>query len=316
MAIGGYFAIIFGILALTAVALSIIDLAGNNIADRTSIIPSAALPPELQNLTLVNTYSLKVLFHSFNLNPEACASNSLEITGFSPSNQQTVTFTKYSNSTCIMDFTCRDCQLLGNNQFIRIGYSSPFVSSSAIEYYMNVPHFLSNSSSFGLHEILTPTDSQSIFKGPEPTSVSISLIQSYYTYLARDYLFNNVFSQSPVQSRTSIGFIATHFPTFLGSSANDTTFTSKQGLHFSIKFTVESTVFRISQEAKSSLLDFISKIAALIGAVSGVVMFLMIIMETIQDCIIRKQQERAKTETAKQIDAVFEETELKNSTQT
>lgn len=253
-------------------------------------MPLATLSPELQDFNVPANYELKILFHNFN--DRQCKPTTMQVNGWSPQVHQQVNATKYENATCIVLLTCKSCLLTGQQQSIALAYDSPFAFASNIEYYLSVPHFV-NGSVFIAYENLAPEGNDLVFKGAQPSIVSISLTKSLHTKLATDYLIQNLVTRSTIKDRTSFGYVAARYPTSLGSICNETNFNANNGLALQFAFTVESSVLRIEQTARSSLLDYLSKIAALIGGVSSLVVLIMTLIEFVH-VSIRNKREKAE----------------------
>lgn len=296
--IGGFVSIGFIFAVLAIIALFLIDLVNNNIIMRSTIIPENVVPADYPPI-VQGSYSILVRLHNYN--DPTCAPSQQLINGFEPKEQLLINSTKHANATCDLKLVCMKCKLTGVTQELQFMWNYPFAMASSIEYTILLPHF-KNQEQFQVYELIIPETREVVFRGNQPTEASLSLLKSYYTPLAKDYLIGGIITRTSAADLTRVGYVATKFPTRYGSVSQDRDFvSSQQGLGITIRFTLNANVFMIEEEAKSSILEFVSKVVALIGAIEAVAAIIMNKIEEFQDCI---QQRRQSTVKKNEIDAI------------
>lgn len=297
-ALGGIFTIVFYAGAFLVVFLLAMDLADNNIDRRTFIAPEQVLPAAISTF-IQGDFSLSLTLHNYN---DLGCQAELSVSGLEPN--MNVSFVKNDTaSTCVATIVCKQCYLSGSAQYFRFKWSQLFAMASAIDYTITLPHFINNTN-FVLRERVVPLEPHTIFKGSEQaTEVSLSLTKSFYTVSTADSFIFNIISGNNVANRTTSGYVATHFPTKQGSRVDATTFNQKSGLQVWITFNSDSSVFRIVEDGKSTILDLVSKIAALVGLVGTIAGALLL---KVEECIPmickRKPKDGSKPEQRKSVD--------------
>lgn len=299
-----------GVCAL--LTLLLIDISKNNILVRSSIIPEQVIPKGYPT-DIFGTFVLN--FKLFNYNAKECdTSVPVKYVGIQPVDSNTVPSVvarKYEqNATCDVTWTCTNCKLTGVTQLITFNWTYPFAMATAINYTVWLPHFYTNSQQnpFLIQEQLVPPSTNLLFRGATPTELSMSLLRSYYTQLAPDYLFGNIFSKLSALELTRVGYVATRFPSRLGSTVSSGDFeNSDQGLIINVQMSLNANVLMINEEARSSVLEFLSKLFALAGAVSSICIFSMSRLERLMLCIRKKPFKKQQAPEQPAVEATSEE---------
>lgn len=260
---GTYFGILcsvlFVVLGITILSLLLVDLLRNNVVDRKSIIPEQTLDANMTR-SINGTYTIIILLHNFN--HLDCVPQTELLTGIVPKPKLEYNL---SNFTCKMVMECKNCVLDGSQQSLDLIWDSIYASASQIEVFIYLPHYIPNER-FYIYESLVPESTDSIFKGKiTPTHVALSLTRAYRTVLVEDNFLNSFLSRRP-PGETTIGYVAAKFPSRIGSTVDSSNFFSQSGLRILITFNSDPNVFRIEQESLSSILEWLSKLFALLSA--------------------------------------------------
>lgn len=289
-ALGGSLTLTLYLIVTAILCLVFMDLYYDNVYDVTSIIPEAILPREFPKFVKSNYY-MKLLLHNYNDN--SCVP-SFSVSGMEPfANLQTLT-QKYANGTCVLNLVCNNCYLSGPSQTIDLFWYQLFAMATIIEYYIFIPHFLQGTK-FVMYERVVPLENGYVFKGSQPTEFGLSLARAYYTTLAPDYFIGGIFSRASLTDRTSLGYIGNRFSTRLGSTVSPADFGSAQGFTIRFNIVADTNVFRIQTSAKANILGFLSRLFALVGGASAIIMVFMVIIEQVSTRCGRKKQKKLIT---------------------
>lgn len=283
---GGFLSIVLLVIAITIVIISIIDISnkGNRIETATVVPKEVTAIDQVQGY-----YSIHLYLHGYG-DTKCNASDSF--TGLDGA--YTIYTTAFANATCLVQFTCANCSLQGSTQRLRFSFAHPFVAASAIYYILTLPYFMPKRSVFTMSERIFPDNTSHVFRGAVDTRISMSLTATLYTTLDTfDYfvfgIFSRLFGAKSIQEYT--GYSAIRNPTSKGSTVDAQSFwqSSSDVMVVTFEFSANPTAYLISQQGKQNVLDFASRIFALIAAASGV---LALIMATLEKLVHTIEQRR------------------------
>lgn len=320
--IGGIFSLIFvaitiGFLFEAATSIS----RENNVLVTTTLIPSFSLPVEIRGMTEIHG-SFKLHITLYGLLSNSCIPTSSDIQGIdvyvnSAAFKLLTTETNVEDSTCLISFVCSDCTLTSSNPILTFSWKHPFAAIAGFEYSLEIPHFLEVP--VIVNQQVFPQSMDTVIRGSKASQVSVALFSTYYSYLGVDYFFYHIFSRKSLNTRTQIGYSCVSLPTTIGSTATESTFSIASDsenivtLQFSLQ--VNPNVLRINESAKLSLLDFLAKLVALIGAAYSVSGRLLTVVEPFTQklciCIKRKKKSSGNNEENNKIEG--EELVLKSN---
>ena len=278
---GGIMSVFYYFLACIVISYLVTDVAFSNYVDDTGIAPPQVVSSVIRDIAITGDFIFNIDLYNFPSTSGECSSAStVESTGFQYENGNLVTKYTYTGSTCNIVTVCHACNLTGETQTMLFKWNgqSP-LCTNAFQYTVSVPHFY-NSHQINTTEIVQAPN-QSTFAGGTPTQISLSLTKSYFTSLASDYFFYNVFTDkfgtiNSVAKRSSAGYVISRYPTTPGSTISNLNYASDANqLSIQFSFSIASVLFQVNQSASYQLVTWISFVLPLLGSVSGVVLSLL-----------------------------------------
>lgn len=289
---GGVMTLLMLTLIVSITVISIVDIVrGENKIETASVVPKETLRTNIVN----STY--KLVTHLVNYGDSNCNPTSYLITGFMGAHS--LDSLLLDNYTCSITFVCTNCVLQGSSQMVKYFFAQTYAMAAAIDYQWSVPHFDSRFKTTQVSERIVPDNITHVFRGPKSTEISISMTTTLFAKLDPwDFFFYNILSKIFNSSSASdtLGYATVRNTPILGSTlAEASQFWNQVSLSVSFEFIANPNAYFIQQIGRSTVLDFFSKIFALIAASASLIVMNMNLLERIWKSIqqmrrTRKQQ--------------------------
>lgn len=302
---GGLFSIILGICVVGIVIITILDTSNRGNKIETALV----VPREVVNISKVHGfYAVYMNLHNYGDKSCELHNQQPDVENFVGTWSSSVEL--LANYTCKVVYQCPNCSLSGSSQSIGFKFAQPYSMATAIDYTLTLPYFFPNQPIFNISERILPNNSSTVFRGASPTVVSMSLTTTLYTTIDTwDFFLYNILSKvfSVRASQESFGFSVVRNPPVQGSVANEALFWQNEPtLRVQFQFYTNPNGYMINQQGKSTILDFVSKVAALSAAIAGILAFVMSNMEwcgyLIGKCIANRKAKKTGANSARKIE--------------
>lgn len=254
----------------------------------TSVVPSETLTTKVFGFM-----SFKLLLFSFG---DECKVSSFSSSGFNNPNEWNMT-TSLVNSTCVVEYVNKNGSLIGSTHLLRFKFLQPFAMASSIGYVITFPNYASSQNA-QITEVVQPTNATTtVFRGPATTEFSLSFTTTQFSQInGYDFFFYNLISKIfniASMNTIRVGYTIVQNQPTLGTTLQSNNFWNSPGeLQVDFRITSNPNAYAIQQLGKSTVLDFVGKIAALVGAAMAIVAAVMANMEMLWTQ--HKQKQNAK----------------------
>jgi hypothetical protein len=173
---------------------------------------------------------------------------------------------------CSVNFDCYKCDLTGTTTNIYFNFTDYLAASSTFSYNMSI-NYIKNST-YNLQNGIF-IENGILLKGPDPTTFQMLITNTQYQTLKSNIL------DIPQESSINYGFTVNQLSYVLGSRVNKTSFSSQNGLNMLFQFSLNYNTIYIEEVNKSSFLNFLAQIAALLGAILSIYSTIISVIENI-----------------------------------
>lgn len=280
------------IVITTVFILSIVDISRNkNVSTSTTVVPVQTLG--VSNIT--GYFAIDITLNDF---ADSTCENTLvlytQLRG-----AITIKSTMIRPSACNVILQCQDCTFTGSLQQIMFEFGQSYASASSIDYKLTFPYYDGKSATFTIAERVMPNDPLRVFRGAEPTEISLSsTITQFLSINPADYFFyslgSQIFRSNISNSQTGYSILPTGVT--MGTTSDAASFWSHSfnGVRVAFSINANPNAVLVQQTGKFTLLDFFSKIFALISASYAALAF---IMNRSEKYIVRWRETKQKQET-------------------
>lgn len=143
--------------------ISIVDITKtNNVIQTTSVVP-------IETLSTPYVYG----FMSFQLLLIGFPSGDCSVSQFYKNGLSEGAWhmtTSYANATCIVQYACSNCSLVGSNHVLQFEFNQKFAMASSIGYVITAPHYRGKNIVLSTTDVIVPANS-SVFRGSISTGM-------------------------------------------------------------------------------------------------------------------------------------------------
>jgi hypothetical protein len=300
--LGISFSMIAGFTILIFIVASIVQYSVSNTITTSLIIPSN------QNSTKNLKFNINIKFYQF---IGICSViNFQKIVGLT--GNFSYSSTPYSDF-CLVKFECYSCDMSGISSNIYFNITDLFAASSSFSYNMSINYIRNNT--FVLQNGIF-VDYGKLFKGPDPTIFQMLITSTQFQSLKSNIL------DIPQKSTIDYGYTFNQLSLVKGSIANSSTFNSQLGLGVLFQISLNYNSIYIEEINKTSFLNFLAQIAALISAILSIYTIILTSIENLFSKLshfvmllvkkLKKNQKQDPIEEDKKIEITPQSQELEN----
>lgn len=181
-------------------------------------------------------------------------------------------------TSCVTSVTCPNCYILGTSAQISLSFSQQYAMASDMQLSMIIPYFYQGNSLTVNTRIYPSAVGQGIFKGNKnATIIPFILTKSVYSLLPDAYQVKQLLG---AQNNLQVGYAVMRSAINKGTIvSSEEEFMVNSGLTVTIPLTINTYGFFIKQDGRMSILDYVSKVAALTVTITSVCVIVMNVLE-------------------------------------